>query len=154
MTYRTTPKTLLSSLLYDNNTLNYPSAMTQSHTTDTSLDGYVGFDVTLALLSSHPLFLSALWLYKVGLAVVIITGLFGNVMILFLQRKVDGGKPSSMSVFIRALAVSDSAMLLVSGVTWYIVFVFGVVVADIHDVFCKSIYFVVYVTGSSLFCVS
>ena len=104
-------------------------------------------DFNLALLASHPLFQAAVWVYKVTIVVIFLAGVFGNTMILILQRRIVGsGRDSGMSVFVSSLAVSDSAMLFVSGVTWCL-YSYGIAPTDFHDVFCKMIYWLLYVIG-------
>ena len=53
-----------------------------------------------------------------------------------------------MSVFISSLAVSDSAMLLVLGMSMYF-YNFEIFVMDYHDVLCKVIYWLIYVIAST-----
>ena len=103
---------------------------------------------TAALLSSHPLFRAAVWINKVVLVVILVLGFFGNTMTLVLQRRMGRGGGSGMSVFISSLAVSDSAMLLVLGMSMYF-YTFGIFVMDYHDVLCKVIYWLMYVIAST-----
>ena len=103
---------------------------------------------TAALLSSHPLFRAAVWINKVVLVVILVLGFFGNTMTLVLQRRMGRGGGSGMSVFISSLAVSDSAMLLVLGMAMYF-YNFEIFVMDYHDVFCKVIYWLIYIFAST-----
>ena len=103
---------------------------------------------TAALLSSHPLFRAAEWINKVVLVVILVLGFFGNTMTLVLQRRMGRGSGSAMSVFISSLAVSDSAMLLVLGMSMYF-YTFEIFVMDYHDVLCKVIYWLMNVIAST-----
>ena len=119
----------------------------------TSLTTDSGEDFTFARLASHPLFRATVWLYKVTLVVIFCGGTFGNTMILILQRRIQsggggggGGRNSGVSVFVSSLAVSDSAMLFVFGITIYL-YSYHIEIADFHDVFCKTIYWLIYALG-------
>ena len=103
---------------------------------------------TAAFLSSQPLFRAAVWINKVVLVVILVLGFFGNTMTLVLQRRMGRGGGSGMSVFISSLAVSDSAMLLVLGMSMYF-YNFEIFVMDYHDVLCKVIYWLMYVFAST-----
>ena len=105
-----------------------------------------GADLAFVLLASHPLFRAAVWVYKVTLVLIFVGGVFGNAMILVLQRRISGGKSSGLSVFVSSLAVSDCAMLLVSGITWYLI-AYGTLLPDLHDVLCKAVMWLIFVVG-------
>ena len=117
---------------------------TRTSVTGTSLTDTEA-DLNLVLLASHPLFQAGVWVYKVTIVVIFVGGVFGNAMILILQRRI-GGKNSGMSVFVSALALSDSAMLFVLGISWYAIS-YGTSITNFHDVLCKVMFWLTYVIG-------
>lgn len=96
------------------------------------------------VLASHPVFLAAMWVYRVPLVVIFVLGIFGNTMTLVLQPRIFRGSSSAMSVFISSLAVSDSAMLVVMGISMYL-FSYDIAIMSLHGALCKMFYWLVYV---------
>ncbi|KAK7099441.1 growth hormone secretagogue receptor type 1-like [Littorina saxatilis] len=99
------------------------------------------------LLESEPMFIAASLLYKVGLVVVFVAGIVGNVMTLVIQHHIAGDSDTGLSVFISSLAVADSAMLAYSCASWYLLALNLLDPHDQRDSVCKIAYFLVYSLG-------
>ncbi|KAK7090247.1 hypothetical protein V1264_010069 [Littorina saxatilis] len=93
------------------------------------------------LLGSEPMFIAASLLYKVGLVVIFVAGIVGNVMTLMIQHHIAGDSDSGLSVFISSLAVADSAALACT--SWYLL-AFHLIDTKDNQGTCKIAYFLVY----------
>ena len=123
------------------------ASVTASQNTTVATDSET--DEFLAQVTNHPLSQAAAWMYKLRLIFVFIPGVFGNVMILVIQRQIAGQlKDAVLPVFMSALAVSDLIML--TCVTWiYGLYYYAVDLFSFHEILCRGLFYLLFICGST-----
>lgn len=79
-------------------------------------------------------------------AIILLSGVFGNVMILLILGRLKSSG-SSMDIFFRALAVSDSILLIATSLREVLEGIFDTDFYSLHSVVCKFFIWMLYVTG-------
>lgn len=71
-------------------------------------------------MSSPKLRLASLLIWRIGVPVTMVSGTFGNIMIVLIQRRLTDGSGSGMSVYFLALALSDLVALWCDPIFWFL----------------------------------
>ena len=93
-----------------------------------------------AQYNTHPFVIAATWINRVCLVLILAAGLVGNSLTLAVQQRLSRVESSPLSVFISALAVFDSLVLLLTTPYWFLLS-YGIDLSHFHDAVCKLFYF-------------
>lgn len=85
------------------------------------------------------------WLWVVVPPIIFGLGTFGNFMNVVILLRIRSG--TTTNVFFVALSLTDTWLLYSGLLTLWLKRSFGISLQDMHDVYCKCVYFSVYVSG-------